>query len=104
MKSHTIQLFGNWLANASTEQTQFVDDVYALCEANYDNGGDYVVECLTPEDILQHFQSLNDVKEHCGLHIEQSLNSRWGEDNDSELDRLQRFNHWQDPPTNNPNQ
>ena len=95
MKSQTLSLYKEWLAIANTEQIEFVDDVFALCEAHYEQGGDTVVECYSPKEILKEFSTLYDVKVLCGLKVEQELNYRWGEDTDPEMERSKRFQEWE---------
>lgn len=82
MKSTTLPLYRAWLATATPEQIEFVDSVYEICERNYEAGGDMVVECVSPEEVLKEFTSLDEVKETCLLHVEQEQNARWGEDSD----------------------
>ncbi len=91
MKSRTLSLYHKWLATATSKQTEFVDSVYAMCEANYSNGGDTIVECFTPAEIITEFKSLADAKSFCGLKVEQATNCRWGEDTDPELAQQKRF-------------
>lgn len=95
VKSNTLRnSYSTWLALATLAQREFVDAVYAMCEQHYGGGGDTVVECYSPNEILDEFTSLDDVKEYCGLKVEQALNYRWGEDNDPELKRHERFKEW----------
>jgi hypothetical protein len=96
MESRTIELYKKWAEAASPEAIQFVDQVYALCEKNYDKGGDNIVECYTPVDVTQEFTSLDEVKTLCGIKIEQALNTRWGEDSDPEVERAERHKNWED--------
>jgi hypothetical protein len=95
MQSNTITLYKTWLATAAVPQIAFVDAVYAMCEEHYGEGGDSVVECLSPGEILAEFTTLEDVKRYCGLLVEQALNTRWGEDNDPEIARAERFREWE---------
>jgi hypothetical protein len=83
-----------WLAQAAVPQIAFVDAVYAMCEEHYGAGGDTIVECYTPEEILEEFETLDDVRRFCGLKVEQALNARWGEDDDPEVGRAERFDEW----------
>jgi hypothetical protein len=92
MKSYTLPVYKTWLAGAAPEQIDFVDQVYALCEEHYQQGGDRVVECWDPKFVLEYFQDINEVQEFCGLALEQELNCRWGEDSDPELKRMENFN------------
>jgi len=79
---------------ATPAQREFVDAVYALCEEHYSAGGDTIVECFTPTEIIDEFSSLDQVKQYCGLKVEQALNTRWGEDTDPEVERAERFREW----------
>lgn len=76
------------------KQKAFVAEVKAVCELNYEAGGDEVVECFTDEEIVKQFLNLEEVKDYCGMKIEQSLNTRWGEDDDPELKRSEAFDAW----------
>lgn len=98
VKSNTLKsIYKNWQESATEQQIEFVDSVYALCEKNYSNGGDDVVEGFTPVEILTEFKSLNEVREYCGLRVEDATNKRWGEDSDPELARAERFRTgWED--------
>lgn len=92
MNSDTLRTcYKEWLKKATPEQIEFVDSVYALCEKNYEAGGDTVAECMEPNEVLEQFKTLDDVREFCGLEVEQAANCRWGEDTDPELERLKRF-------------
>ena len=95
MKSSTLSIYERWLETATTEQIEFVDAAYKVCEDNYENGGDTICECYTPSEVIEDFSSLNEVKDFCGLKVEQSLNSRWGGDSDSELERYTNFKRWE---------
>jgi len=91
-KSHSLSLYKEWLAsNPPPKQVEFVDAVYALCEKNYERGGDVIVETESPEDILGNYKTMNDVRRAVGLHVEQALNARWGEDTDPELQTYKDF-------------
>jgi hypothetical protein len=78
----------------SPEQKAFASDVYRICEQNYENGGDIIIESFTPEDIVKEFKSLRDVKDYILLRLERALNSRWGEDTDPQLLRYRRAAAW----------
>jgi hypothetical protein len=65
ISSVTIKMFNNFLATESNEKIKFVDQVYSLCEKNYKNGGDRVVDSFTPLAILKKFKTLKDVKKYC---------------------------------------
>lgn len=95
MKSSTLRsTYKKWQAEATAEQIEFVDSVYALAEEHYEAGGDTIVEAMEPQEILAEFKSLNDAKSYVGLRIEQELNARWGEDTDPQLERAARFAEW----------
>lgn len=91
LKSHTITIYHKFIEQCELEELAFVDAVYDLCEKKYDCGGDVVIECYEPREVLEHFKTLEDVRRHCGLVAEQACNCRWGEDSDPELGVLDRF-------------
>ena len=95
MKSKTLPIYKKWLETAKPEQVAFVDAVYAMCEEHYEAGGDGIVECWEPAEIVEEFKTLNDVRQLCGLKVEQALNARWGEDGDPELGTADRFKEWE---------
>lgn len=86
--------YKSWASQACPTEAAFVDAVYALCEEHYAEGGDRIVECFDPRDIIKTFRGINDVKEYIGLHLEQALNARWGEDTDRELEEHRRGQDW----------
>ena len=95
MKSRTLQnSYKKWTNSAPIEQVELVDAIFKECEDHYDAGGDTVVECMSPEEILLEFRSVEEAKEYCGIQVEAALNARWGEDGDPELSRHDRFNEW----------
>lgn len=96
MESRTLPIYKPWLETATPEQVAHVDAVYVLCERNYENGGDVVVEAMGPEEILEDIKTLDDAKVLCGLVVEQALNARWGADDDSELNLADRYGKWED--------
>jgi len=96
MKSDTIKLYVDDLSELTRKQVELVDNIYAACEANYDAGGDTIVECFSPSDVLESFDSVEDAKEYCGIKLEQALNCRWGSDEDDELQAMKRFEEWKD--------
>jgi hypothetical protein len=102
MKSSTLPIYKTFLATATPEQIEFVDSVFALCEKNYSAGGDTVAECFTPTEVLEQFKTLADVRDYCGLRVEQEANARWGEDTDPELERLKAFAKWQESESTKP--
>ncbi len=73
------------------KEREFIREVKELCERNYSAGGDTIIECFEDFEIVDQFQTLDDVREYCGLHVERELNSRWGEDSDPELKRSRAF-------------
>jgi len=98
-KSKTLQTcYAAWQIIATPVQVEFVDAVFAMCEEHYAAGGDTIVECYAPDEIIEEFISLDDVKRFCGLQVEQALNHRWGEDNDPEVKRSERFQEWDEEP------
>lgn len=94
MKSKTIQIYKKWLEQADPKVIEFVDSVYHECEQNYEAGGDTIVECFEPNEIVEEFKTLNEMRKYCGLKVEQALNSRWGEDSDPEVARYKKFKKW----------
>lgn len=94
MKSTTLKAYDQWLDSADPEDAALVDAVYYACEQHYDAGGDTVVECFDPDDILAEFETVDDAREYCGIKVEQALNSRWGSDDDPELDTHRKFKEW----------
>ena len=85
-----------WIAksNPTESQIKFVDSVYDMCERNYERGGDVIIECWLADRILEEFKTLKDVKEYCGLMVEQALNARWGEDSDPQLEAYEAHKDW----------
>lgn len=102
MNSVTMRSQRAWCERVlgSGERTQaevdFVDQVFHLCEQNYDRGGDIVVETLSPDDVLEMFSDLSQVKEHCGIVLEEALNCRLGSDDDPQLLAYRRYEGWED--------
>ena len=95
VKSGSLRsVYSKWVATASETQVDLVDAIYKTCEDNYENGGDTIVECYTPDEILAEFSSVDDAKAFCGLMTEAESNHRWGEDSDEELRRAERFGDW----------
>jgi hypothetical protein len=89
--SSLLNLYPAWLKIAKPEEVAFVESVYELCTKHYDAGGDTVVECFTPAEVVKEFSSLEDVRSYCGLKVEQALNCRRGTDSDPELETSRRF-------------
>lgn len=91
------------LTKEEVDKIKFADDVFRLAEQNYDCGGDAIVECFGPVDIIEQFwhkdseTSFVNVKEFCKLKLEQALNCREGTDSDPEVAAMERFRlHWKD--------
>jgi len=97
MKSKELRSRHNiaWLVKATLEQIELADAIFAECEAHYSAGGDIIVECYTPAEVVAEFGSVADVVGFCGLKVEQELNARWGEDADPELDRMKAHDEWE---------
>ena len=55
MKSKVLAIYKTWLASATPEQIEFADQVYSICEEHYESGGDRIVECWEPKDVLEFF-------------------------------------------------
>lgn len=95
MKSRTLLTgYAKWIQTATTEQIELADVIFKECEDHYADGGDTVVECMSPEEVLEEFKTIEDAKKYCGIQVEAALNARWGSDEDPELDRHERFNEW----------
>lgn len=95
MKSRTLNLYKDWLKTATPAQIKLVDAIYSECELNYERGGDVIVECFTPEEVLKEFKSKKEVKRYCGVRVENALNYRQGNDDDPELQTAKAFKQWQ---------
>ena len=87
MRSKTLGLYASWLSSATAEQASFVDEVFALCELNYEAGGDQVVECFGPDDIVERFTSFDDVQRYVRLINGRAADCRWGDDSDPEINK-----------------
>jgi len=94
MKSETLKIYDKWLTTAMPEQIELVDGIYHECEQHYEDGGDTIVECFTPDEVLEEFKTIAEAKAFCGLKVEQATNCRSGDDNDPELERLKNFEKW----------
>ncbi len=94
MQSSTLPIYKEWLANASKEAIAFVDLIYHECEQHYSAGGDIIIECWEPGEILEEFESIDDVKEFIGLKVEQALNQREGNDDDWQVGYANRHEEW----------
>ena len=91
--SNTIALFeeDSLFQQMNPDKKKFVDDVYAVCERNYDAGGDIVVECFDPARIVEEFNTLADVEKYIEVRLSRALDCREGNDNDPELLTWARF-------------
>lgn len=68
MKSSSAKrTYAKKVAELTTEQAQLVDSIYHWAEENYEEGGDTIVDCYTPAEILESFTSLEDAIETCGI-------------------------------------
>jgi hypothetical protein len=94
----TLSIYKEWLATATPEQIALVDSIYAECAKHYEDGGDTVIECMGPREVLLEFKSIADARKYCGLKVEQATNCRWGEDSDPELERQRSFDKWDEAP------
>jgi len=66
-----------WLAQATPEQIQLVDEVYRLAEDHYDRGGSQIVECFECSDIVEVFKTVEDARRMLPVYHERELVSRW---------------------------
>lgn len=95
LNSHNLKhCYKAWAAQACPTQVAFVDEAYALCEAHYGEGGDRIVECWTPQEIVKTFRGMEDIRKYLGLVTEQALNTRWGEDDDPQVDEYRKAQEW----------
>lgn len=69
------------------KQKKLAAEIKAVCEANYEAGGDEIIECFTDQEIVERFATVAEAKEFCGLRVEMAMNARWGEDSDPEVNR-----------------
>jgi len=77
-------VYQKWVAErpGPDKDVAFVDDVYHMCETFYGEGGSVIVEAFTPDEIVEQFESTEDVHAYCGLHVEFSNNARCGDSDD----------------------
>lgn len=91
-KSNTLRRFGVGKDCSATERQQkFLDQVYLVCEKNYDAGGDLIVESWSPRELLATFGTMKHVKQYLGARVSMELDRREGNDDDPELLRYERF-------------
>ncbi len=71
-KSHGLAIYEKYkglatddLGDLTPEQIAFCDEVYLFAEDHYSSGGDTIVECYTPKEIVKDFQTLDDAKRFC---------------------------------------
>lgn len=95
LKSYTAKLYAKQMAQLTPEQQSLVDEVYLECEKFYHAGGDNIVECFTPSEIVQDFDTIGQVRDWCKLIREKATNCRWGSDDDPQLDAMDRCDDWQ---------
>jgi len=62
MKSKTLPTYLGWLKNQKQELIDFVDTVYLLAEQNMNNGGKFIVNSMIPSEIIQQFESIEQVQ------------------------------------------
>ena len=55
-KSQILTLYNKWLQTATQAQIELVDAIYAMCEQHYGAGGDVIVECFSPAEVLAEFK------------------------------------------------
>ena len=97
IKSRSLKIYHkNWQRSATVEDILYIDKVYLLCEKNYSGGGDQVVVCMTPEEILQDMPTLEEVKKYCSIRVEMALNQRPGDSDDWQLKYAENNKNWQD--------
>ena len=51
-----------------TEHSDFIKKVREYALANYENGGDFIIECLSDSESVEKFSSIEDAKEYTKLH------------------------------------
>tara|TARA_R110000824_G_scaffold121893_3_gene278355 strand:- start:17506 stop:17820 length:315 start_codon:yes stop_codon:yes gene_type:complete len=95
IKSGTLKsYYKDWLKSATVENILHVDKVYLLCEKNYSGGGDQVIECMNPAEVLEELPTLKEVKEYCGIRVDAAMNARFGDHDDSELKYAENHKNW----------
>jgi hypothetical protein len=77
MQSNSLRTtYKNWTETATPAQIELVDAIFAKCEECYEDGGDTIVECFRPAEILEQFKSVKEAMDFCELKAEQALNTR----------------------------
>ena len=80
------------MQNALTDaQRAHVERVERFAIEHYENGGDVIVECMGPAEILAKFPTMESVQNFILAKLEQALNCREGNDTDPELVRYENF-------------
>jgi hypothetical protein len=72
MKSDTLKIYldspfgftAREMAKMTPEQLAFADSVYVEAEANYSNGGDWIVEAMEPWELVKMFKNLAQARQH----------------------------------------
>lgn len=72
MKSTTIALYSKKTADLTPGQIEFVDNIYAWAEKNYQKGGDTIVECMDPNEVLSEFKTLGEAIRMCKIRKDHS--------------------------------
>jgi hypothetical protein len=57
--------------NMTKKQIELIEKIKVLAYANYEEGGDMIIECLTDSEILEYMSSLTEAKEFMQLKAEQ---------------------------------
>ena len=52
IKSTTLPIYKKWVDGASELEIQKADEIYLACEQHYAQGGDTVVECYSPDEVI----------------------------------------------------
>jgi len=52
-------------------QIKLIEEIKELALANYDEGGDMIIECLGDSEILEYMSSIKEAKEFMELKAEQ---------------------------------
>ena len=52
-------------------QIKLIEEIKELALANYDEGGDIIIECLEDSEILEYMSSIKEAKEFMKLKAEQ---------------------------------
>ena len=85
---------GCYGCSAQADRVIALGEKYAEDAIFYDLDYPYTQYGTATEDILNKFIALGDVREYCGLRVEQSLNTRYGDDDDPELITYENYKNW----------